>query len=261
MYKHKNLIITVGAERSGKTFFSEKMAKIANESGKTIIAYNKGMDKDFADFITVDIPDLEDTREYIYTKLGKDAFKKFNRNPSIRYFQYNGMYHDFRRFNAILGGKKIAIYQQDMEDSLFKNLFKYASNCMLIGDDFRGVTRNGLSRNLITLLSRKNHTGRQSTSKVPPGMDINLIYHNCDLVNAEFFSYTTHIVLYFTQNKPKLARIENEEIKQVIWKCYELLKEGKKNKGESFFDAYQINLRGKNSYTYQLIEGSKINKL
>ena len=41
--------VTAGMERSGKTYYTEKLGNAFNRKGRTIIAYNVGREEDYKD--------------------------------------------------------------------------------------------------------------------------------------------------------------------------------------------------------------------
>lgn len=261
-YKHCTQTIITGVERSGKTYFAEKLCNVMHKNGKTAIVYNKGNDSDFSDFEEIEILDKGDTYVYIMENKGKAEARKYTWRSDVRYFEYKEKIYHFSRFNAILGGKKISIPRVELEDLFFKAMYSYVGNCFFIGDDFRVVTRQGVQANLINLTARKNHTGKKSTSKsVPKGSHLSFIYHNLDLVNNEIFHYATHLIMYYTGIKPALKQLNDERLKPLIWEAYELNRKGKMQKGEEYFDAYQINIRGANSYTITPLKGEQIKKI
>ena len=160
------LDLCLGRERSGKTFYCEKIGNLSNKNGKTIVAYNVGRDDDFSDYEPCNFLGFQDTLSFIRNTKGKEKANQYKINKSMLFFEYKSKVYRIKDFNAVLGGKKLKIerlFNRRDEANFFKSIYRYTSNIHLIGDDFRAVTRYGMPESLTELCSRKAHTGKSSS--------------------------------------------------------------------------------------------------
>lgn len=249
-------IIIAGAERSGKSFFAEKWAA---KNGRPVFLYNAGEDGFLAykelDFLAPDeqanhlgVFGKERTR-FMYAAGPCDFFRIENQVFAAADFTKALHKYKFVKHFGTIGGNR--------EDSaLFTFLYRHGRGVTCVFDDTRAVFRNGLKSEHITLLSRKAHAGKYIAPGFMPkkrGIDIVLIYHNVDRVNAETWDYCSHYVGYKSRQAP-LDNIENKDAYNEILKAYEVLKTAPK------YECCIINLKAENIKLTRL-SGAQIAKL
>lgn len=220
----KKVVLVVGAPRQGKTYWSEKMANIFAKSGGTSIAYNVGMYRDFSDFKNTKLITPKEVFEMQRIRTGKKP--DFVDNEIIIYQDVDTEKYfncsDFSRINQ--GGKiKIERLASLKEERLFYNfIYKNIYNSLLILDDARAMTRNGMPREMCELFSRANHCGKKYTDN--PGCNIISIYHDFGTVPGEMFFYCTHLVQFKTTMQPTRNNID-PLVYEKIQENYQKLKE------------------------------------
>lgn len=205
-----NLI--VGAPRSGKSHYAEKLMTDYSGRGGAAIIYNQGKPSDFSTFDFLEVPGAVDYA----AGLEKEKRRAFLHNPHLPFF----VREDGERTNkkAVLkSGAKYRIYratEPKMEAAFFKYLYDYCHDCIITFDDARPITRQGLSPALIQLFSRQNHAGRKTKAT---GVDLQAIYHNLDTVSDELLDYVTHLTLFRVNMMPE--RFGNIALYKVVQQC------------------------------------------
>ncbi len=222
-------VLVVGAQRHGKTYYTEQTAIKYAQNGGTSIAYNVGRPNDFAKFISITFitPKLMQRMALKQQKRIKDSELPFE----IKYFQITGkseIYH-MKDFCKMFAGKCVKIEklnQKYQEESLFfEVIYEYFYNCLIIFDDVRSITRHGLSSEFITISSRQNHCGVKYCNDLDMlGVDMFLIYHSFEDVSNEYYNHLNSIVQFKTIFPPALKK-NNPELENLIMKNYEQLKE------------------------------------
>lgn len=217
-------VIYVGAEQSGKSFLMQHRADRDNKKGKTAFVYNVGGIRDFTEYTEIDFPTLED----LLQDISKKDRATFRINPRMKYFILEGEKIPFPRFNAVTKGKRLKAFKlmKSQEEMLFMALAFYASGLNFMIDDARSVLGNALTEKQVFLFSRKNHSGRRSTSPASrgAGMDISAVFHSLDYVTAESLIYATHIQLFRTVGRPRLKKFKDSELIDKLSYCFEELK-------------------------------------
>lgn len=214
--------LVAGVERSGKTFWAENLANMYVKTGRPAVLYNAGMDKDFKDAEICN----PITLSMLARKLPKQKRFLVESAECLEFFQdeKTGRIYPFKFFRQFYAGKKVKIYAIDGERFLFESIFRYVYDTLIIFDDIRATTRQGLSKEFIRLLSRKNHSGhRNAPEGQTPGIDTIFIYHSLDTPPPELFDYCTRIILFRLMRVPSV-RIKNEELYAVICESVEALK-------------------------------------
>lgn len=243
--RHKFCNLLVGAERSGKTFLASKVANKYTRSGKWAFVYNTGMPSDYAGFYDVELADSNETYYYILSVFGRDAAKLYRNSGSpIKFLKFGNDYQSLESVPLMRGKgfKADRLFGSD-SDAFFKSVSSYFYDGLLIIDDAKPVV-SGMGRNLSTVLSRKNHCGKNAkgVNRENIGIDVLIIYHNLDRVSPEVFDYCTHLTLFPTLHRPRLDRLENPEVEEIIMDTWERLDRERKLPGYSF-DYYFINLK------------------
>lgn len=221
--------LVIGAQREGKTFFTEKMCIKYALSGGTSIAYNVGRPNDFQNFISVSLvtPDVV----YSMSKKGPNRIKYNDIPQQIDSFMHNqsGKIYDIKDFCKLFKGKCVKIErlnpQKREENLFFEAIYNYFYNCLIVMDDFRAVTRHGLSSQFIQLNGRQNHTGYKLG--IPAelcGVDMFMIYHSFDSVSDEMYDYINSIVQFKTASPPNLEKY-NPELERILSENYVSLRE------------------------------------
>lgn len=193
MMMNNFLIPVIGAERTGKTYFSRETAiKIGDKTGKGVFAYNVGDPNDFSSFTFIDFPDV------------KKINKKADNMTVFRCVKTGCIYSIKDIGNFILKNKRVASFRVfDLKDEmmLFEYLFKYAGFNIYILDDFRPVLKHGIKKELQQLFFRKYHTGFK-LKDTPNGSDMFIVFHGYNQVNPDLYNACTHLVCFETNTPP-----------------------------------------------------------
>lgn len=222
--RNRELLIVAGAERSGKTFFTEK--RLAGAYKGAVIVYNVGMPSDFAEYIPLRFLDIQETERRLRAAgADKAEINDFRAYPELMFYEVAGKVYKIDKLPIHLkSGARFKVYRStQIERLIFKAVRKYAANTLFILDDCRPLFRHGLPHEFITLASQKNHVGIES-AKIR-GADIACIFHSLDRVNAELYDYATGIVLFNTRQLPEGSTFSNPEIFTLCETAYHRLKE------------------------------------
>lgn len=207
-------IIIAGLERTGKTYWAEQIARQYITLGRPAVLYNAGMDKDFSGAEICNPLTFEDLQR----RLPKKSRYLIDSMECVEFFhdETTDKIYPMKIFRQFYAGKMVKIYAISDERFLFESFFRYLYDTLIIFDDIRATTRQGLSSNFIRLLSRKNHAGmRMDRSGAQTGVDLFFIYHSLDTPPPELFDYSTRIVL-FNLNRVPSDRIKNQELWEVV---------------------------------------------
>lgn len=217
------LQLNAGEPRSGKTFAAEELADKYNKGGGGVVVYGVGMPTDFADFLEVVCLSPEETADV--DGLEKSERTAFLRSPEIKYFEFSGNIYAAADFYKMFRRKKVQIRRVlgHSEQSIHTFFYRYLSGFLVIYDDVRKLTRQGLSKRFIEFLSRQNHAGEMLPKEIGRGCDILLIYHNPDKCPAEVIDYVTSFRLFTMKREPENTS-DNDEIFSAITKSYQKLK-------------------------------------
>ena len=211
-----------GIQRSGKTLYTEQIARDYIRMNKPAVLYNAGMAKDWkGSEICNPI-----TAEQLYYKLPKKKRYLVDTMDCIEFFEdeRTGKVYHFKNFRSFYAGKMVKIYSVSDERFLFESFFRYCYDMFITFDDVRATTRQGLSANFIKLLSRSNHAGmRMERGGLETGIDMVFIYHSLDTPPPELFDYCSRIIL-FNLNRVPTSRIKNDELWQVVERSVNELK-------------------------------------
>lgn len=219
--RYREFILVAGIPRSGKTYFSQKIANSFFRENNSILAYNAGMDSDFKDYTEIQFLDIEETAILITDKRKKRAYLN---NPEICLFRIAGKIFNIKDLNYVIKKRKVKSYRlADVrsEDLLFKAFYLYLKDSLLILDDIRPVFRDGLKKGAISLLLRLNHAGIKSNIGDRLGVDVIAIFHNLDKINSELYDYASRLVLFKCTRKPDLSKVNNEEIEENISRAFD----------------------------------------
>lgn len=214
----RKLYLIIGAQRSGKSFFSNELIEKYKAAGNSCLVYNLGRPSDFTAAKEIFLM----TRKQHAAILGK-AWKQ---NPNFEIYEdENHETKQFFNFSPDWTGraaKAARISELNHERAFFDAFFQYVSNCLLVIDDARALFRYGVFAEFCTLFSRLNHSGRLNPVQNwrATGADVVIIFHSLDHVNAELFDYATHIINFKYAMAPNFDRIENAQLKEQLIKSF-----------------------------------------
>jgi len=219
--------IIVGAQREGKTYYAESVLTEYAKKGGVAVAYNVGRPSDFSRFISVSLI----TPDVAYT-MAKKAGKKIRMDDipfEIGFFSVNERIYKIQDFCRLFRGKCVKIERLNPnkreENLLFEAIYKYFYNAIIVMDDFRSVTRHGLSKEFIQLSSRQNHTGfKLGIPAEMCGIDMFIVYHAFSTVSVETYDYINSIVQFRTASPPDLKG-NNDELQEVLTRNYSELRD------------------------------------
>ena len=257
-------IVTAGAERSGKTYFTAKFAEKYAGSG-AVMVYNPGNPRrDFTEYQVLDFLPVAQSVEV----LGIPAVPKHRSPeqeillrsvkfaPTFLHFRLNDKVYSVENLNAVLyRNRRTKVFRQSSlidEGKFFKTIHDFCSGLLLINDDFRSVARNMSDQRLSPLLelySTKNHCGKLAAWKPQrQGVDIINIFHHPDKVNAEIYDYTTHVLLFNITRAIRGNTIDNDDAKAAMIAAHVQLKKAPR------YSCARIDLRGEDSYKFKIIK-------
>jgi hypothetical protein len=216
---NRRLYLIIGAQRSGKSYFSNKLIEQYKAAGNSAFVYNLGKPTDF-----------KAAREiFLFSEKQHEAKegKSWKQNPAFIWYEDNGAPKDFRNFSADFAGQaaKAATGSPLITRLLFETFFLYVSNSLFVVDDARSLFRYGVQAEHIPMMNRINHTGRLNPVENwrANGSDVILIFHSLNHVNREIFDYATHIINFRYEVEPEFERIENDLLKRELKRSFEAL--------------------------------------
>lgn len=241
--------ILVGREASGKTFWAERLGNIYAQKGGGVLVYNRGMPSDFSDYEEITFPTFSEVERSLPTKKARQ-FKRF---PFVPWFEYRGQRVPMHLFHKFSRGRKLyslRIPDRRSESAFFRAMHFYAANTLFIFDDTRPVFRYGLDENHVQFFNAKRHSGKKLT-EAARGVDVLMLFHGLDKVSPELYDYTSHITMFAVNRMPEPNHIDNSDL-------YDLVRKAKAeiDKAPKYHYA-QINLRGKDPYTYKVFKPVK----
>lgn len=237
--------LLVGAPRQGKSHFGEeKLIQYARQGGCSVV-YNVGKPQDFSKFLPVEIMTVQQYRD-MWEIRHRKKMQTFEVPRRVEFFKFNGQIYHLSQFSKLFSGKCVKI-ERVLNDGMYRNedyfiasVYNYFYNTFLMFDDCRTIFRKGLSSEMIGLLSRINHAGKNfAPNHDLIGVDTMLTYHGFNTVNVESYQLINLIIQFRTMFAPK-ARIENDEMEQAINENYERLKETEKY-SHFEFDLFTLN--------------------
>jgi hypothetical protein len=255
MKRHKKFTIIAGAERSGKTFFSNKMSDLYQKNGRQTIIYNRGLETDYPDCQIVNVIGFQETKKIIFNSHGKKAAKKYAQFPRLIFMEIEGERVLIKDINKY--GRKLSInrmFNTREEDHLFHELYKNYGGGLLIIDDGKAIVRRGIPTRLGELVYRKNHTGKGKNR----GTDIIMMFHGIDSINTEIWDYATDLIIFPTNSKPNFPRVNNPDLEHSLAKVWQKL-DREKRQPDYFFDSYHVGLR--NGYRVSKMKGIDTQKI
>ena len=233
-------MLIVGAERSGKSFFANKLARMVSRASWSLV-YNVVRPGDFAEASDVTFLDVDDHKSLLNSK----QKRAFNSSPSLQFFARN--YREVFKladWNRVAWGRMWKCQKLDYreEEYLWQAFFDYMACGLVILDDCRETFRHGLQKKMIQLLARKNHAGNMCSDPRLHGygIDMGLIFHSVDKVNQEIYDYINRMVLFRTNRKPDSTKFDNEFLYAAIEWAYDEL-----NNSPDYHSCH-INLRAHN---------------
>jgi len=238
-------LLIAGVEQSGKTYYTEQLGNAYAAAGGGVLVYNRGREKDFAEYEFFEPLTIREHEQMIKQKEARRQYKRF---PFLAYFRYRNRIFKFADFYKISRGRKFVAYRigdRRTENLFFKAIFDYMADTLIILDDARPIFRQGLRAEHITLFARKNHAGRLS-GQDRRGVDIAMIFHNLDKINTESYDYATQLIMFKTTRLADASHVDNKELARLIEQAYY-----KVNKAPKYSYA-RINIRGKNPYTFTI---------
>lgn len=237
--------LLVGAPRQGKTYFGEKKLIEYAKAGGCSVVYNVGRPNDFARFIPVEIMTVQEYRDKWQAKNHK-TMPTYDVPKEVKFFKHNGDIYPLSVFCQKFAGKCVKIERvlnsgfYRNEDYFLSAVYKYFYNTFLMIDDCRTIFRKGLSAEMVGLLSRINHCGKNlapNTNLI--GIDTMLTYHGFETVNVETYQFVNLLVQFRTMFLPRM-RIDNFEMEEVIEQNYQALKDTPKY-SHFEFDLFTLN--------------------
>lgn len=221
----RKFYVFIGAMRSGKSYLANKLITQYTKSGGSALVYNLGRETDFE---SAELGTLLSYQEHLRS-MPPPAQKQFKQDPSFLYYSQKwGHTEDFRKFSQKFKGRAMKCKPVDRRSfALFLDAYYlYVSNNLLVLDDFRSMTRHGLTEELCNLFSRINHTGANSLYPAlrGRGSDVIAIFHSLeDSALDDIQTYATDIVYFKTQTKPTPQSIKNPFLRDAILSNWEKL--------------------------------------
>ena len=220
-HRNRRIFALVGEQRSGKSYFANWYAANYCKTGANALVYNLGKPYDFAGAKMFNFLNFKETNQYLKTKgWSKEQLKEYNEDAQILFFKNGKNIERIENFNSILYGQflKMPRMRRAEENSIWEQWFLKISNTLLILDDCKSMFRYGLSEDIITMLSRANHTGTQhtDTNYLAKGTDIMLILHSLDQLNDDIFHYLTDVILFKCHFEPNWQNISNVIFRQEL---------------------------------------------
>lgn len=249
-----------GAERSGKTFFSEHFARAYQRSKGPVIVYNPGREDDFKEYQYLEFVPTYKSVEImgLDPKTDKRKIRRILRSTHFTHFKIGGKVYQCKDLNAVLHkvkAVKVTRLSHPLEEGrFFKTVHDFVSGALLIGDDFRPVARNIGDYRLspmLELFSRKNHCGKKAgwrpTNKDRMGVDVICIFHHPDKVNTEIYDFVSHIFLFKVTRQIKGRTVDNDDALEALTKAYSALQSAPR------YSYARIDLKGENPAGFKVI--------
>ena len=171
---NRKLILIIGAQRSGKSFFSNQMIEKYKRAGNSALVYNLGRPSDFSACKEIFLL----TEKQHAVKIGKS----YKENPGFLFYEHNDQEKEFINFSPDWAGKGAKAGRVDYKTEVLflEAFFKYVSNCLFVIDDAKAIFRYGIKSEFLTLFSRLNHTGRNNpvNNWKATGSDVIIIFHS-----------------------------------------------------------------------------------
>ena len=228
MSDERQIVIVIGEQAGGKSFLVEKICQAATLRGQSYLIYNLGRESDFKSAELIKLQTIRQHEEQIYKAEGKKAANDFKRYPYLENFEIEKDVHSLKDFNSIFyrKGAKTHRLTRGSEAAFFQAYYYYISNCTLVLDDAKNILRYGVSEQLITLLTRRRHTGEihKAENYKGAGSDIILIFHSLNHVNQDVLDVATDIINFRYFSRPDFKVIKNELIRSRLIESFELLK-------------------------------------
>lgn len=236
--------IVVGAQRSGKSHYTNNLLEKYLNGGGSALVYNLGKETDFKNCELITLLGYNEHSDYILTEGGKQALKRWKDNgtPFIYMQSESGEIFDIKQFVKKYKGQgvKCKRISNKMEDSFFYAYQKYISNTLLIFDDAKGIFKPNLREWQTVLVSSMNHTGKESIFKnyVGAGSDLVFIFHSVDHISSQLLDYYTDDYFFTTfvcKETPDFDRITNQELRDSLKVSFNALKKMKKYSYSVFY--------------------------
>lgn len=223
-------MLTIGAQRSGKSYKTNEDIKKYLKTGQSALIYNLGKHTDFQEAQYIELLDIRQHEEYIRETQGEKAQKKWSKYKEFLYFRYEEQVYSIKDFNAIFYGKAAKAHSltQEAERLFFYAYFKYISNCILVFDDALPIFNTNLKDWMKTLLTRVNHTGRNhiDINYKGKGSDIVIIFHSLNQVPRSILDCYQDDWIFRTfkySEKPEFQKIKNFELRKSLKASFDLL--------------------------------------
>ena len=198
---NSKIILVIGDQRSGKTFFTEQLLRsIVGNTNKIGLVYNKGVKKDFGEgFTLID----------------------FCENPQNGHIEKFTLFNDDREVNiSFLREAKESLFcsyrmSNTLEqDKLFRSFLYFLGGFVFVIDDSIYLFRQGVQSGFLEMLTRMNHCGIKSSDGYE-GSDIILIFHHPDHVPTKIWDACTDIFFFYTK-RGREEKTSNKEIDRII---------------------------------------------
>ncbi len=199
----KKCFIIVGQEQSGKSFFSyQKGLEYIAHKGICLVYNDNGNPTNYSGFETVEFLKKEEHKRY-FTK------EDFDRINQLILFRYKNKVYHVRDFNRLFESRGVKMFRHEEEKLLFPTIHKYVGRCLFVFDDAREVFRYGVSGEIGSFISRKNHSAKGK------GMDIVIQFHSFNEINRQLFGISDGIIVFDNTGGEQLKSEDEQIIKNI----------------------------------------------
>mgnify|MGYP003645484370 CR=1 FL=1 len=256
-------MLTIGAQRSGKSYKTNEDVKRYLKTGQSALIYNLGKHTDFKEAEYIELLDIRQHEEYIRETEGSGAQKKWTKYKEFLYFRYEDEVYNIKDFNAMFYGRgaKAHSLTTEAERLFFYSYFKYVSNTILVFDDALPIFNTNLKDWMKTLLTRVNHTGRNHTdiNYKSKGSDIVIIFHSLNQVPRSILDCYQDDWIFRTfkySEKPDFLKIKNFELRKSLKSSFDILHKVSKYSYTDYRngDTKIFEYKGNNNYKTGLIK-------
>lgn len=230
---NRSMTVVMGAQRSGKSFYTNEQIKGYIKNGGTALVHGIGKMTDWDACQHGVILDYKDHEDVIRELEGEKRLKEFRRYRKYEYIQLNSKsskYDRVEHYNALMYGKagKFHPANEEIIGPFFRAYVKYISNCLLVFDDATATFRSKLPNWGQTLFSRINHTGDRHIDPRYQGLgsDVILIFHSLDFIANDILRLSqddwTFRTFKYTQ-EPNFERVEHYELRRHLIAAFDVV--------------------------------------
>lgn len=223
----------LGAQRSGKSHYSNERCKDYQKSGGSCLVYNLGKESDFDSCELGALVGIREHEEILRKEKGENFVKNWKKEPYYIYIKTQSFgVIDIKDFNKFFKGRglKVKRLTGEIEDIFFETLFKRISNTLIIFDDCKHIFKANLREWQNELLARMNHCGSHHKIKSYRGRgnDIILIYHSFNHIYSQVLDYYNDdyiFTCFVYKTEPDYTRLSDEELEESLKETFFKLKE------------------------------------